>query len=64
MKNSKGIIYTLIGIVVLVGIVFGIHTLTGNTSSAKSATITVGSQGSDYDIWNHIADSKQAKSLA
>lgn len=63
MKNSKGIIYTLIGIVVLVGIVFGIHTLTGNASNSKSATITVGSQGSDYDIWNHIADSKQAKKL-
>lgn len=61
MKNSKGIIYTLIGIVVLVGIVFGIHTLTGNASNSKSETITVGSQGSDYDIWNHIADSKQAK---
>ncbi|PAK58597.1 metal ABC transporter substrate-binding protein [Lentilactobacillus kefiri] len=63
MKNSKGIIYTLIGLVVIIGIVFGIHTLTGNSASSKNATITVGSQGSDYDIWNHIADSKQAKKL-
>lgn len=64
MKNSKGLIITLISIIVIIGIIFGIHTLTGSTSkSADNPTITVGSQGSDYDIWNHIAASKQAKKL-
>ncbi|MBU9788474.1 metal ABC transporter substrate-binding protein [Lentilactobacillus sp. IMAU92037] len=63
MKNHKGIIYTLLTIVVIIGIVFGLHALTGSSANSKNATITVGSQGSDYDIWNHIAKSPQAKKL-
>lgn len=63
MKKAKGLIITIISIVVIIAIIFGIHTLTNSHAQSKSATITVGSQGSDYDIWNHIATSKQAKQL-
>lgn len=32
-----------------------------NNANAKSDSVTVGSQGSDLEIWEHIAKSKQAK---
>ncbi|GAY73937.1 methionine ABC transporter substrate-binding protein [Lentilactobacillus kosonis] len=39
----------------------GVHSLTANSASHNQ--IVVGSQGSDYDIWQHIAKSPQAKKL-
>ena len=62
MKKSFG---WLIGIIVVIVIaIFGIHAATSpSASSTKTSTITVGSQGSDYDIWQHIAKSKDAKNM-
>ncbi|KRK48370.1 MetQ/NlpA family ABC transporter substrate-binding protein [Secundilactobacillus kimchicus] len=53
----------LIGIVVVViAAGFGIHAVTSQSkASGQSSTITIGSQGSDYDIWQHIAKSDEAK---
>ncbi len=62
MKH-KGLWITLASLVVIVGIIFGIHALTSSSNKSASSTITVGSQGSDYDIWTHIATTKQAKKL-
>ncbi len=54
----------LIGvIVVVVAVAFGIHSFSSQSATSKTSTITVGSQGSDYDIWQHIAKSKDAKAL-
>jgi D-methionine transport system substrate-binding protein len=52
-----------VSLVVVVLAAVGLHTY--NTYSAQSAPdqITVGSQGSDYDVWQHIAASPQAKKL-
>ncbi|WPC16830.1 MetQ/NlpA family ABC transporter substrate-binding protein [Pediococcus inopinatus] len=47
-------------IVVLVAIVVGVHQVS-HSAKATTTTITVGSMGSDYDIWKHIAKSKDAK---
>lgn len=62
MKKS---FWWLIGIIVVIVIVIlGIHAATSHSaSSTKTSTITVGSQGSDYDIWQHIAKSKDAKNM-
>ncbi|GAW64183.1 NLPA lipoprotein [Ligilactobacillus acidipiscis DSM 15836] len=49
----------------VVGVLAAVGLHTYNTYSAQSAPdqITVGSQGSDYDVWQHIAASPQAKKL-
>ncbi|MFC6253789.1 MetQ/NlpA family ABC transporter substrate-binding protein [Secundilactobacillus hailunensis] len=63
MKKSA---YWLIGIVVVVVLAaFGIHDIS-NTQAAnksKSSSILIGSQGSDIDIWQHIAKTNDAKKL-
>lgn len=50
-------------LVVIVLVAVSLHTY--NTYSVKNAPdqITVGSQGSDYDVWQHIAASPEAKKL-
>ncbi|RMW44591.1 MetQ/NlpA family ABC transporter substrate-binding protein [Lactiplantibacillus pentosus] len=62
MKKS---FWWLIGIIIVIVIaILGIHAATSHSaSSTKTSTITVGSQGSDYDIWQHIAKSKDAKNM-
>ncbi|GEL15267.1 MetQ/NlpA family ABC transporter substrate-binding protein [Pediococcus cellicola] len=58
MKKS---VWWVLGIVViLVGAIVGVHQVS-QSAKAKTTTITVGSMGSDYDIWKHIAKSKDAK---
>jgi len=56
----KSVWWVLGIIVVLVAVVVGIHQIS-HSAKAKTETITVGSMGSDYDIWKHIAKSKDAK---
>ncbi|MFD1125190.1 MetQ/NlpA family ABC transporter substrate-binding protein [Lentilactobacillus raoultii] len=63
MKKGKGILITIVSLLIIIGLIFGIHTLTNHSAKSANSTITVGSQGSDYDIWNHIAKSPQAKKL-
>ncbi|MQS89015.1 MetQ/NlpA family ABC transporter substrate-binding protein [Companilactobacillus mishanensis] len=56
MKRYRGLfigIITVLTVFVLAGC--------GNNSSKNNSNITVGSQGSDFEIWEHIAKSKQAK---
>lgn len=63
MKKSA---YWLIGIVVVVVLAaFGIHSFSSSQAAdkSKSSTILVGSQGSDLDIWKHIAKTDDAKKL-
>ena len=58
---KKGYLW-LIGIVVVVVLAaFGLHSL--NSQKSVNSTITIGSQGSDYAIWQHIAKSSEAKKL-
>ncbi|ETY72738.1 MetQ/NlpA family ABC transporter substrate-binding protein [Lactiplantibacillus fabifermentans] len=61
----KKLLWWILGIAVVVGVVFGIHGLSSshNASASHTDTITIGSQGSDYDIWQHIAKSADAKKL-
>ncbi|KRM63272.1 NLPA lipoprotein [Ligilactobacillus agilis DSM 20509] len=61
MKKSYQIILGVI--VVIVALVLGIHALNSSKKSAESATITVGSMNTDYQVWKHIAESKEAKKL-
>ncbi len=68
MKRNKNIkrISWITGIIVIIIIaIFGIQYLSSKHQTAveKSSTITVGSQGSDYAIWQHIAKSNDAKKL-
>ncbi|MQS51870.1 MetQ/NlpA family ABC transporter substrate-binding protein [Companilactobacillus mishanensis] len=56
MKRYRGL---FIGIITVL-IVFLLAGC-GNSSSKNNSNITVGSQGSDFEIWEHIAKSKQAK---
>ncbi|MFT8499783.1 MAG: MetQ/NlpA family ABC transporter substrate-binding protein, partial [Liquorilactobacillus satsumensis] len=52
----------LLGIVLVIVLgALGLHQV--NSQQTKSATITVGSMGSDYAIWQHIAKSAEAKKL-
>lgn len=54
----------IIGIIVVIAVVvFGIHSYSNSSKNAKSDTITIGSQGSDLEIWQHIANSDEAKDL-
>lgn len=61
MKKSYQIILGVI--VVIVALVLGIHALNSSKKSAESSTITVGSMNTDYQVWKHIAESKEAKKL-
>lgn len=63
MKKSA---YWLIGIVVVVVLAgFGIHSISSSQASNKShsSSILIGSEGSDIDIWKHIAKTDDAKKL-
>lgn len=55
MRKFRGILISIMaGVLLLV--------LAGcGTSNAQDSSITIGSQGSDLQIWEHIAKSKQAK---
>lgn len=59
MKKEKSILITTI-------LFLSVILLTGcgnSTTASKSSTITIGSQGSDLNIWEYIAKSSQAKKL-
>ncbi|MDO7798991.1 MetQ/NlpA family ABC transporter substrate-binding protein [Enterococcus avium] len=56
----KKIVILLGVLVVLIAAGFGIHEVS-NSQKKESKTIVVGSQGSDYQIWQHIAKSEEAK---
>lgn len=63
MKKSA---YWLIGIVVVVVLAgFGIHSLSSSQAASKShsSSVLIGSEGSDIDIWKHIAKTDDAKKL-
>ncbi|WP_268913684.1 MetQ/NlpA family ABC transporter substrate-binding protein [Lentilactobacillus sp. SPB1-3] len=62
MKSKKSIGYIIVALLAVTLVGFGIHSFTANSAS-KDSDIVVGSQGSDYDIWQHIAKSPQAKKL-
>ncbi|TAR55914.1 metal ABC transporter substrate-binding protein, partial [Lactiplantibacillus plantarum] len=52
----KRLAWWLIGIAAIVGICVGLHEITSYSArTQQSATITVGSMGSDYEVWQHIA---------
>jgi D-methionine transport system substrate-binding protein len=55
MKKFKGV---LVG--VLAGLLLLVLAGCGNSGQSKNS-VTIGSQGSDLQIWEHIAKSKQAK---
>ncbi|WP_353989529.1 MetQ/NlpA family ABC transporter substrate-binding protein [Pediococcus argentinicus] len=60
---KKSYLYILGTLAVVALIIVGIHNV-GNFvrhHQAESAPITIGSVGSDYDIWQHIAQSPEAK---
>ncbi|AVK61201.1 metal ABC transporter substrate-binding protein [Lactobacillus sp. CBA3605] len=61
----KKLIGWLIAIIVVLGGGWGIHQISSHQTAQASHTdtIVVGSQGSDYDIWQHIAKTKDAKQL-
>ncbi len=50
-------------ILVLVVVSVGLHTYNAQSQKKAPTQITIGSQGSDYDVWQHIAASKEAKQL-
>ncbi|AKP68175.1 MetQ/NlpA family ABC transporter substrate-binding protein [Companilactobacillus ginsenosidimutans] len=54
MRKFKGILVGILASVLLL-------VLAGCGNSQAKNTVTVGSQGSDLEIWEHIAKSKQAK---
>ena len=54
----------LIGSLVILGVVsVGLHTFNTYKIAHAPKQITVGSMGSDYVVWQHIAKSKEAKAL-
>ncbi len=60
----KRLAWWLLGIAVIVGVCVGLHEITSYSARAQqSATITVGSMGSDYEVWQHIAKSTEAKQM-
>ncbi|MDT2703376.1 MetQ/NlpA family ABC transporter substrate-binding protein [Enterococcus dongliensis] len=55
-------LFALLGVVVvLIAAGFGIHQVSSQSQKKESKTIIVGSQGSDFQIWQHIASSPEAK---
>ncbi|HFJ5518700.1 TPA: MetQ/NlpA family ABC transporter substrate-binding protein [Enterococcus faecium] len=59
MKKLLGL---FIVILVAVGGAFGIHTIT-HAKEKERSTIIIGSHGSDKQVWEYIAKSKEAKDL-
>lgn len=57
MKTRRIIISVVLGIVLILGLVFLFH------QRKTSNTITIGSQGTDTQVWEHIAKSQDAKKL-
>lgn len=63
VENIKKSFWWLSGIATFVVLlILGIHMITSH-NIAKSNTITVGSQGTDYNIWLHIAKTKDAQNM-
>ncbi len=60
MKKWLGLFVVL---VIIGGGALGVHAITHNQKAKIDETIVIGSQGSDKQIWQHIASSKQAKDL-
>lgn len=60
MKKAIG---WIVGIIVVIGVIFGIHSWSAARQSQanRSSTITIGSIGPDVQIWQHIAKSSAAK---
>lgn len=60
MKKALG---WIIGIIVVVGVIFGIHIFSTarQNQASKSSTITIGAIGPDVQVWQHIAKSAVAK---
>lgn len=56
-NNHRGLIWTLVvlAVVIVGGLTYYFHSQSANTS------ITIGSQGTDTQVWQHIAKSKAAK---
>lgn len=59
----RNLYISLAVLIIIIAGAFGIHALNGSSTKNSSETITIGSMGSDYDIWQHIAKSSQAKRL-
>lgn len=57
MKTRRIIISVVLGIVLILGLIFLFH------QRKTSNTITIGSQGTDTQVWEHIAKSQDAKKL-
>ncbi|MFC4770728.1 MetQ/NlpA family ABC transporter substrate-binding protein [Enterococcus hermanniensis] len=54
-------IIALLGVIVVLGVVgFGVHSVS-HSQKKESNTIVIGSQGSDFQIWQYIAKSEEAK---
>ncbi|GKS81062.1 hypothetical protein LPAF129_07470 [Ligilactobacillus pabuli] len=67
-KSGKGVkqsFWWLAGSLAVVSLIFvGIHTMTTQAAQAdQTKTITIGSQGTDYETWKYIAKSQSAKDL-
>lgn len=60
MKKALG---WIIGIIVVIGVILGIHSFSvaRQSQASKSSTITIGSIGPDVQVWQHIAKSAAAK---
>ena len=60
----KRLAWWLLGIAVIVGVCVGLHEITSYSARAQqSATITGGSMGADYEVWQHIAKNGGAKQM-
>lgn len=54
-------IIALLGVIIVLGVVgFGVHSVS-HSQKKESNTIVIGSQGSDFQIWQYIAKSAEAK---
>lgn len=65
-RKAKKTFGWLVGILAVVTLAFvGLHTMTHSTNASadKTSTITIGSQGTDYELWQYIAKSPEAKKL-
>lgn len=67
-KSGKGVkqsFWWLAGSLAVVSLIFvGIHTVTTQAANTdQTSTITIGSQGTDYETWKYIAKSQSAKDL-
>lgn len=60
MKKKGKILCWIVGIVIVIAAGFGLKNVASGGTSAKG-TITLGTVGTDEQIWDHIAKSKEAK---